>query len=78
MPNLLPLAKKLNRENNIGLPRNGVILFARALEERCEGWTQVDAERYCLDFWDETGELAVRNVQAERNRTNAARRLQAA
>ena len=75
MPNLLPVAKKLNRENNIGLSRQGVILAAKAMEERCDGWTQEDAERYVLDFWDETGELAIKNVQHERNKINAARRL---
>lgn len=75
MPNLLPLAKKLNRENNIGLSRGGVVLAAKAMEDRCEGWSQEDAERYCLDFWDETGELAIRNVQKERNKAAAARRL---
>ena len=75
MPNLLPLAKKLNRENNIGLSRGGVVLAAKAMEDRCAGWSQEDAERYCLDFWDETGEFAIRNVQKERNKANAARRL---
>lgn len=75
MPNLLALAKTLNRKNNLGLSRQGVILAAREMEKRCEGWTQEDAERYVLDFWDETGETAIKNVQRERNRANAARRL---
>lgn len=75
MPNLLPLAKKYNREKNIGLSRAGLIVATKAMEDRCAGWTQEDAEAYCLDFWDETGELAIRNVQTERNHNNAARRI---
>lgn len=77
MPNLLPLTKKMNANKNLGLSRSAVIAAAKALEKRCEGWLQEDAEAYCLDFWDETGELAIRNVQHERNATNAARRLAA-
>lgn len=75
MPNLLPLAKKYNRDKNIGLSRAGLIVATKAMEDRCAGWSQEDAEAYCLHFWDETGELAIRNVQVERNRINAARRL---
>ena len=75
MPKLLSLTKKLNRDKNLGLSRTELIAAATAMEKRCEGWIQEDAEAYCLDFWDETGETAIRNVQKERNATNAARRL---
>lgn len=77
MPSLLLLTKKLNVEKNLGLSRTELALAATAMEKRCEGWLQEDAEAYCLHFWDETGELAIRNVQTERNRANAARRLAA-
>ena len=77
MPKLLTLAKKLNADKHLGLSRTEVARAAAAMEQRCEGWTQVDAEAYCLHYWDETGELAVRHVQAERNKAAAARRLAA-
>ena len=77
MPNLKLLAKKLNAEKSLGLSRTEVERAAVLMEKRCEGWTQEDAEAYCLQFWDETGETAIRNVQHERNRSAAARRLAA-
>lgn len=77
MPSLLSLTKKLNADKNLGLSRIEVQRAAQAMEKRCEGWLQVDAEAYCLHFWDETGEEAVRNVQHERNKANAARRAAA-
>ena len=77
MPNLKPLAQKLNAERNLGLSRAEVERAAILMEKRCEGWTQEDAEAYVLQFWDETGELAIRNVQRQRNAQNAARRLAA-
>jgi NTP pyrophosphatase (non-canonical NTP hydrolase) len=77
VPSLLSLTKKLNAEKHLGLSRVEVSRAAQAMEKRCEGWLQVDAEAYCLHFWDETGELAVRNVQKERNAANAARRCAA-
>jgi len=77
MPNLLPLAKKYNREKHLGLSRAEVAAAARRFEARCEGWTQADAEAYCLDYWDSVGEEAVKNVQTERNHANAARRVAA-
>ena len=78
MPNLLSLTKKLNADKNLGLSRTEVIAAATAMEKRCEGWLQEDAEAYVLHFWDETGETAIRNVQKERNAANAARRLKVA
>lgn len=77
MPNLLSITRKLNAERNLGLSRSEITATAALMEKRCEGWLQADAEAYCLDFWDETGELAIRNVQKERNATNAARRIAA-
>lgn len=77
MPKLQSLAKKLNAEKGLGLSRTEVTRAAALMEKRCEGWSQEDAEAYCLQYWDETGELAIRRVQAERNKANAARRLAA-
>lgn len=77
MPKLLSLAKKLNADKGLGLSRTEVIAAASVMEKRCEGWTQIDAEAYVLQYWDETGETAIRRVQAERNKANAARRLAA-
>ena len=77
MPNLKLLAKKLNAEKSLGLSRTEVERAATLMEKRCEGWTQGDAEAYCLQFWDETGETAIRNVQHERNKAAAARRVAA-
>lgn len=77
MPNLKSLARKLNAEKNLGLSRTEVERAALLMEKRCEGWAQEDAEAYVLQFWDETGELAIRNVQKQRNAQNAARRVAA-
>lgn len=78
MPKLMSLTKKLNADKNLGLSRREIEAAAAAMEKRCEGWLQEDAEKYVLHFWDETGETAIRNVQKERNAANAARRLVAA
>ena len=77
MPKLLSLAKKLNADKHLGLSRNEVAAAATLMEKRCERWSQEDAEAYVLQFWDETGELAIRNVQKERNKAAAERRLAA-
>lgn len=77
MPKLLSLAKKLNADKHLGLSRTEVERAAALMEKRCEGWSQEDAEAYCLQYWDETGELAIRRVRAEQNRINAARRTAA-
>lgn len=77
MPKLLSLTQKLNADKNLGLSRGEIAAAAAAMEKRCEGWLQEDAEKYVLHFWDETGETAIRNVQKERNATNAVRRLAA-
>ncbi|MEV7472269.1 hypothetical protein AB0N33_00965 [Pseudarthrobacter oxydans] len=67
----------MNAEKGLGLSRNEVTRAAALMEKRCEGWSQEDAEAYCLQYWDETGELAIRRVQKERNAANAARRVAA-
>ena len=77
MPKLLSVAKKLNVEKNLGLSRTELAAAAALMEKRCEGWSQEDAEAYVLQFWDETGETAIRNVQKARNKAAAARRLAA-
>ena len=77
MPKLLSVAKKLNVEKNLGLSRTELAAAAALMEKRCEGWSQEDAEAYILQFWDETGETAIKNVQKARNKAAAARRLAA-
>lgn len=77
MPKLMSLAKKLNADKSLGLSRSEVERAAALMEKRCEGWSQEDAEAYCLQFWDETGETAIRNVQHEHNKAAAARRVAA-
>lgn len=77
MPKLLSLAKKLNADKGLGLSRRELLAAAAVLEKRCEGWSIEDAEAYILQYWDETGELAVKRVQKERNKAAAARRLAA-
>jgi hypothetical protein len=77
MPNLLSIAKKLNREKNLGLSRSEVEASAAAMERRCEGWLLEDPEAYVLQYWDETGECAVSNVIRTQNKANAARRTAA-
>lgn len=78
MPKLLSLAKKLNADKNLGLSRTQLAAAAARMEKRCEGWSMEDAEAYILQYWDETGETAIKRVQRERNAAAAARRLAAA
>ena len=56
------------------LAERGIVLTSRRLKDftaifvermRLNAITLDDLDRYVLDFWDETGETAVRNVMAE-------------
>ena len=48
---------------------------ARRIEKRDDAKDVIDPYAYVLQHWDETGELAISNVQKERNEAAAARRL---
>jgi len=48
---------------------------ARRIEKRDDAKDAIDPYAYVLQHWDETGETAIRNVQDERNKAAAARRL---
>lgn len=71
MPILLPAVMRKNDSERLGLTFSQMKKAARRMERRCDGWLQEDAEAYCLQHSDITGESAVRNVMAE----NAARRI---
>lgn len=77
MPKLLPTVMQKNNTDRLGLTFSQMKKAARRLEKRCESWLQEDAEAYVLQFWDETGETAIRNVQEQRNKAAASRRLAA-
>lgn len=60
--------------------RRAVRIIAKEAARRFENYTHTpdDMEHllaYCLQYWDETGEIAIENVQDERNAAAAARRL---
>jgi len=72
------------RENNLNieLPRSAVKKLAKTMSRVHESYIHTPDEMeqllaYCLHYWDETGEVAIENVQHEINATNAARRLAA-
>lgn len=70
------------RDNNLNveLPRSAVKKLAKTMSRAHELYIHTPDEMeqllaYCLDYWDETGELAIETVQDERNKANVARRL---
>lgn len=72
------------RDNNLNveLPRSAVKKLAKAMSRAHESYIRTPDEMeqllaYCLHYWDETGEIATENVDAERNAANAARRVAA-
>lgn len=67
---------------NIELPRSAVKKIAKTMSRWHESYIHTPDEMelllaYCLHFWDETGEVAIENVQQQRNQAAAARRLAA-
>lgn len=48
---------------------------ARRIEKRDDAKDVTDPYAYVLQHWDETGELAIRHVQQERNKAAATRRM---
>jgi hypothetical protein len=72
------------RDNNLNveLPRSAVKKLAKTMSRVHESYIHTPDEMdqllaYCLHYWDETGEVAIENVQHEINATNAARRVDA-
>ncbi|QCB97152.1 hypothetical protein E5206_09575 [Arthrobacter sp. PAMC25564] len=60
--------------------RRLVRIFAKEAARRFETFTHTPDEMeqllaYCLHYWDETGEIAIENVQQRRNEAAAARRV---
>ena len=60
--------------------RRMVRIFAKEAARRLENYTATPDElerllAYCLHYWDETGEVAIENVQLEINKAAAARRV---
>lgn len=72
---------RYNARNNITATFSEMKKTARRIERICTeneaARNAVDPLAYVLQFWDETGELAIRRVQKERNAANAARRCAA-
>lgn len=65
------------REHSPNLERCTVRKLAKVINRRFENYNDCDLARI-LQHSDPTGETAARNVDAERNATNATRRLQVA
>lgn len=51
-------------EQHIDLSRSKTQRLAGRILKRITAGFDVDVEQYLLDYWDETGELAVKNVMA--------------
>ena len=71
------------RDNNLNieLPRSAVKKLAKTMSRVHESYIRTPDEMeqllaYCLHYWDETGEVATENVDAERSAA-AARRVAA-
>lgn len=72
------------RDNNLNieLPRSAVKKLAKKMSRVHESYIHTPDEMeqllaYCLHYWDETGEVAIENVQDERSKAAAARRVAA-
>lgn len=71
MPETTPTATAYEKRIAEFVARQGVEMsrsktqrLAGRLLKRITAGFEVDLEQYVLDYWDETGELAVRNVMA--------------
>ena len=67
-------------ENKPRPDRRMVRIFAKEAARRFETYTSTPDEMeqllaYCLHYWDETGEVAIENVQLQINEAAAARRV---
>lgn len=74
MPSLLPTVIRVANEKGYPLRGFEAARLAKKLERRFAHAAEPDPLKYVLDYWDETGEFAVENVQKERNKAAAARR----
>lgn len=74
MPSLLPTVIRVANEKGYPLRGFEAKRLAKKLERRFEFAAEPDPLKYVLDYWDETGETAIENVQRERNHAAAARR----
>lgn len=77
MPSLLPTVIRVANEKGYPLRGFEAARLARKLERRFKFAAEVDPYKYVLDYWDETGEIAIENVQKEINKAAAARRVAA-
>ena len=87
MPKLLPIVMRIAEIKGMDLtPGQGTKMARRFEKHRAELeknptntrpriTTEQQALKYCLDYWDEVGELAISNVQQEIHQAAAARRL---
>jgi hypothetical protein len=77
VPSLLPTVIRVANERGFPLRGFEAARLAKKLERRFEHAAEPDPMKYVLDYWDETGEFAIENVQTERNKAAAARRVAA-
>jgi len=77
VPSLLPAVIRVANEKGYPLRGFEAARLAKKLEKRFQFAAEVDPYKYVLDFWDETGELAIENVQQQINKAAAARRVAA-
>lgn len=75
MPDYISLVMQVAADEGAEITFSQARYTARRLAKRDDMRDVVDPYAYVLQHWDETGELAVKNVQKERNEAAAARRL---
>lgn len=75
MPSLLPTVIRVANEKGYPLRGFEATRLAKKLEKRFQFAAEVDPDKYVLDYWDETGEFAIENVQSEINKAAASRRV---
>jgi len=78
VPSLLPTVIRVANEKGYSLRGFEAARLAKKLERRFAYAAEPDPLKYVLDYWDETGEFAIENVQSEINKAAAARRKAAA
>ena len=77
MPNYLSLVMQVAADEGVKITFSQARYTARRLEKRDDAHEAIDPYAYVLQYWDETGEFAIKNVQNERNAAAAARRVAA-
>lgn len=75
MPDYLSLVMQVATDEGVEITFSQARYTARRIEKRDDAKDVIDPYAYVLQHWDETGETAIRNVQDERDKAAAERRV---